>query len=349
MPRGVVFALLAALLFGASTPFAKIIVVAVAPVTLAGLLYLGSGVGLLIVFLINSFRLRTTANVQASLTRLDLPWLGGAIVTGGIAAPVLLMIGLIHIPASTTALLLNLESVFTAALAWLVFKENVDRRVFLGMVLIVGAGVLLSWDQRPMSGVPWAALSVVGSCLCWAIDNNLTCKIAAGDAVQIAGLKGLVAGMVNLAIAWLLGLPYPEITMALFACLIGFFGYGLSLVLFVKALRELGTARTSAYFSSAPFVGAGISLFLFQESPDLLFWIATVVIGAGIGLHLSEIHRHGHSHEPIFHTHRHSHDEHHQHSHDDWNGERPHSHAHQHEPLSHSHAHFPDIHHRHRH
>ncbi|MFZ3040723.1 MAG: EamA family transporter [Thiobacillus sp.] len=350
MHKGVIYALLAAALFGASTPFAKALIGQAAPVMLAGLLYLGSGLGLLAWYTLRALTARGQQPTNARLTRQDLPWLGGAILTGGIAGPVLLMFGLTLTPASSASLLLNMEGVLTALLAWFVFKENFDRRIFLGMVLIVAAGVLLSWQQRPALGVPWGALAIVAACLCWAIDNNLTRKVSASDAVQIAGIKGLVAGSVNLSIALALGSPWPEANTALIAGVVGFGGYGLSLVLFVLALRHLGTARTGAYFSVAPFAGAAIALVMLGETPDPVFWVAAALMGAGIWLHLTETHAHAHTHVLMSHAHGHSHDAHHQHSHDfPWDGKEPHSHPHQHEPLTHSHPHFPDIHHRHRH
>lgn len=350
MHKGGIYALLAAALFGASTPFSKTLVGQIAPVTLAGLLYLGSGLGLLIWFTLRAMAAGNKRATSARLTLPDLPWLGGAILSGGIAGPVLLMIGLTLTPASSASLLLNMEGVLTALLAWFVFKENFDRRIFFGMVLIVAAGILLSWDQRPALGVPWGALAIVAACLCWAIDNNLTRRISAGDAVQIAGIKGLAAGSVNLSIALALGLPLPETSTALIAGVVGFGGYGLSLVLFVLALRHLGTARTGAYFSVAPFAGAAIALLMLGETPGPVFWLAATLMGAGIWLHLTEIHAHTHSHVLMSHAHGHSHDAHHQHTHDfPWDGKEPHSHPHQHEPLTHAHPHFPDIHHRHRH
>lgn len=348
--KGVVYALLAAALFGASTPFAKILVGQVAPVTLAGMLYFGSGLGLLACFIVRAIFNRHERDKPVALTGPDLPWLAGAIAAGGIAGPVLLMAGLALVPASSASLLLNMEGVLTALLAWFVFKENFDRRIFLGMLLIVVAGALLSWEQMPRFGVPWGALAIVGACLCWAIDNNLTRKVSASDPLQIAGIKGLVAGSVNLAIALLLGFSLPAAGTVALAAVVGFCGYGLSLVMFVLALRHLGTARTGAYFSAAPFVGAAIALVMLGEAPDTTFWIAAALMGAGLWLHLTESHVHEHQHEPMAHAHQHVHDAHHQHSHDfDWDGAEPHAHAHTHKPIRHAHAHYPDIHHRHDH
>lgn len=345
--KGVHYALSAAALFGASTPLAKMLIGQITPVMLAGLLYLGSGLGLSAWMLLR--RLRHTSE-RADLSRADLPWLAGAILSGGIAGPVLLMLGLTLTPASSASLLLNLEGVLTALLAWFVFHEHFDRRIAFGMALIVLAGLVLSWEQGTQLGVPLGALAIVGACLCWAIDNNLTRKVAASDAVQIACLKGLVAGGVNLALAFALGARLPPIAGIAAAGAIGLCGYGLSLVLFVLALRHLGTARTGAYFSAAPFAGALISIALLHDPLSPAFCIAAALMAIGIWLHLTERHAHSHVHEPMEHTHAHVHDAHHQHTHDfDWDGTEPHVHPHQHQSLAHTHAHFPDIHHRHTH
>ena len=354
MNRGILYALLAAATFGASTPFAKLLVGTVAPLALAALLYLGSGVGLLVLFLLRARRTAAPASA-ARLQRADLPWLGAAIVFGGIAGPVLLMVGLTAISGATASLLLNLEGVLTSLLAWFVFKENFDRRLVLGMLLIVAGGAVLAWQPAALpgaagsAGLGWGALAVAGACLCWAIDNNLTRKVADSDAVQIACIKGLVAGTVNLAIAVALHTPMPPAPTVLAIGVVGFCGYGLSLVLFVLALRTLGSARSGAYFSAAPFVGVAVALLL-GESPAAGFWLGGALMAAGIALHLGERHAHAHTHEVQQHAHSHRHDAHHQHQHAfDWDGGEPHSHPHGHEPLTHTHAHYPDSHHRHTH
>ena len=347
MKTSVVCALLAAALFGASTPFAKLLAGHTTPVMLAALLYLGSGAGLSACLLLR----RKPMNADAGIAPADLPWLVGAVATGGVLGPILLMTGLALVPASTASLLLNVEGVLTALLAWFVFREQFDRRIFAGIAMIIVAGVLLSWEPGSGAGLPWGSLCVIGACLCWAIDNNLTRKVSASDAMQIAAIKGLAAGSVNLALAlfWLWQ-PLPTVGNIAGAALVGFAGYGLSLVLFVLALRGLGTARTGAYFSAAPFVGASISLLLLGEQPDLLFWIAAALMAAGIWLHVTERHEHEHHHERMRHAHPHRHDAHHQHEHDfEWDGAEPHVHPHEHAPLTHAHPHFPDIHHRHRH
>jgi drug/metabolite transporter (DMT)-like permease len=194
------------------------------------------------------------------------------------------------------------------------------------------------------------ALLIVLACASWAIDNNLTRKVSASDAMFIAGLKGWIAGIVNISVALVLGATLPTRAVIPGALLVGFLGYGASLVLFVLALRGLGSARTGAYFSTAPFLGAAVAVVVFGEPTSLAFWIAAALMASGVWLHLTEHHEHEHPHEPLQHTHRHVHDEHHQHTHDsEWDGHEPHTHEHTHEPLKHSHQHFPDVHHRHGH
>ena len=341
----ILYALASAALFGASTPLAKLLVGEVAPLALAGLLYLGSGLGLLIWFLLRRRDARAT-----NLSMTDLPWLAGAIIAGGVLGPALLMYGLTRTDGATASLLLNLESVFTASIAWVVFRENVDRRVFLGMVAIVAGGVVLSWDEAPRGGGLLGPLLIAGACLAWAIDNNLTRRVSGGDAVTIAGLKGLVAGAVNLSLALFQGANLPSGGILGAAAAVGLFGYGISLVLFVVALRNLGTARTGAYFSVAPFFGAALALLVLRESPSAAFWIAAALMALGVWLHLTERHEHAHVHEPMEHSHPHVHDEHHQHRHAfAWDGKEPHTHPHAHRRLRHSHPHYPDLHHRHEH
>jgi drug/metabolite transporter (DMT)-like permease len=339
------YALASAALFGASTPLAKLLVGEVHPLALAGLLYLGSGIGLL-----GWFLLRKRGERATNLSRADLPWLAGAILAGGVVGPALLMYGLTRTDGATAALLLNLEAVLTAWIAWIVFRENVDRRVFLGMVAIVAGGVVLSWDEMPRAGGLAGPLLIAGACLAWAIDNNLTRRVSGGDAVTIAGLKGLVAGAANLSIALFHGASLPGPAILASAAAVGFFGYGISLVLFVVALRNLGTARTGAYFSVAPFFGAALALLVLRESPSTAFWIAAALMALGVWLHLTERHEHEHLHEPMEHTHPHVHDEHHHHGHGfAWDGNEPHVHPHTHRRMTHSHPHYPDLHHRHDH
>ena len=260
------------------------------------------------------------------------------------------MAGLARTPASGASLLLNLEGVFTAALAWFVFRENFDRRIALGMLVIVAGGAVLAWEGRLAWGGLAGPLAVAGACFAWGIDNNLTQKVSAGDPVQIAMLKGLVAGTVNIAIAIALGAAWPTAGSVSAAMLLGFLSYGVSLVFFVLALRNLGTARTGAYFSIAPFVGAAASFILLRERPTALLLAGGALMAIGVWLHVTERHEHPHTHEPLEHEHLHSHDDHHAHAHDvDDSPSEPHSHRHRHQPMTHGHPHYPDIHHRHEH
>ncbi len=345
---GAPMALVSAALFGASTPLAKLLLGdGVDPWLLAGLLYLGSGFGLGLVHLARGV-LGVPAS-EAPLRRSDLPWLALVVLTGGVVGPVLLMLGLATTAASSAALLLNVEGLATMGIAWVVFRENVDRRLLTGAAAILAGAVLLSWRGGP-SGVGLGALAVIGACVAWGVDNNLTRKLSSADPVQIAAIKGLVAGSVNLALALGRGAHLPAPSAVAAAGVVGFFGYGVSLVLFVLALRHLGTARTGAYFSTAPFLGAALALALFREPVSAQLVAAAVLMAGGVYLHLSERHEHEHAHETTEHEHRHVHDDHHQHGHspDEPPGE-PHTHRHRHAPMRHKHPHYPDLHHRHGH
>ncbi len=341
---GAPLALASAALFGASTPFAKLLLgEGISPWLLAGLLYLGSGIGLSIV------HLGRRGSAEAPLRRADLRWLALVVLSGGVVGPVLLMIGLTTTAASSTALLLNLESLATMVIAWVAFRENVDRRLLVGAAAILGGAVLLSWQGGPR-GFGLGAIAVAGACIAWGIDNNLTRKLSAADPVQIALIKGLVAGMVNLSLALFIGAHLPSMPALGGAALVGFLGYGVSLVLFVLALRHLGAARTGAYFSTAPFIGAVMAIAMFGEEVTARLIGAGVLMVIGLYLHLSEAHEHEHEHEALEHEHRHAHDAHHQHAHapGDLVGE-PHTHRHYHLPIRHKHPHYPDLHHRHGH
>ena len=341
---GVRAALVSALLFGAGAPAAKLLLGSTNPWLLAGLLYLGSGVGLGLLRLA-----RRTPRVRSA--RADLPALAGAITAGGIVGPVLLLLGLSHLPASGASLLLNAEGVFTALLAWFVFKENLDRRIAAGVLAIVAGAVVISVPAGVELGSIWPSLAILGACLAWGIDNNLTRTIALTDATWLAATKGLVAGPVNLTLAFAAGATLPPVGSIGAALLVGFFAYGISLVLFIIALRHVGTARAGAYYSVAPFFGAILALVL----GDPLTWplvIAGILMAVGIWLHLTERHQHRHRHVAVTHDHWHTHDDHHQHQHlvDVGVGaERGHKHQHAHEQTTHAHEHFPDSHHRHQH
>jgi drug/metabolite transporter (DMT)-like permease len=346
--RAVIFALISAALFGVSTPAAKGLLGSIDPTVLAGLLYCGAGIGIAVLRrLASPF---VGKHVQAPLTGSDVPWLAGAVAFGGIVGPVLLMFGLSRTDAATASLLLTLEGVATALLAWFAFHESFDRRIALGMSCLVAGAIVLSWSGTPsLSGLIGPA-AIAAACIAWGLDNNLTRKVSLADPLQIVEIKGLVAGPINLAIAMFAGNSLPPVTPALIAGIVGFLGYGVSLALFVLALRDLGTARTGAYFSTAPFIGAVAAVIFLREPVTLQLVMAGLLMAFGVWLHLTEVHEHDHDHEPIDHTHAHVHDIHHQHVHapDDPPGE-PHMHRHAHIRLRHRHPHVPDMHHTHRH
>ena len=339
---GVVAALAAAILFGLSTPLAKVLLGGLSPWMLAGLLYLGSGVALA------AWRL-ARGQTSDRLVRSEVLPLVGAIGFGGVLAPVLLMFGLAGMPASGASLLLNAEAVLTVAIAWFVFREHANRRTVAGFALILTGVLVLGWQGQTLFGGWWPTLALLGACLGWALDNNLTRAVSSVDATWLAMVKGLVAGTVNLAVALLLGNAAPAPLMVLGAMGLGAVSYGLSLVLFILGLRSVGTARAGAYFSTAPFFGGVLAVALGEPVTPLLV-VAAVLMAGGVWLHISEHHAHEHTHERLVHDHWHVHDEHHQHAHDVpvEPGVR-HRHLHVHEPITHEHAHFPDIHHPHRH
>jgi drug/metabolite transporter (DMT)-like permease len=343
--RGPFAALGAAVLFGASTPVAKLLLGETSPLLLAGLLYTGAGLGLLCLRALRP----VSAAPEVRLRRADLPTLAAVIVTGGILGPVLLMLGLSVSSGAATSLLLNLEGVFTLAVAWVVYGENVSVRIGLGAAAILVGATLLSF-KADAGSVNLGGLAVAGACLCWALDNNLTRNLSASDPIELAMIKGLVAGPVNLLLAFATGTSVPTLGLVGAAGAVGFLGYGVSLALFVVALRHVGTARTGAYFSVGPFLGAALAVPLLGESVTWQLAAAAILMGIGLWIHLTEHHEHEHVHERIIHEHPHVHDLHHQHAHAPGDAAvEPHTHEHEHARLVHSHPHLPDIHHRHRH
>jgi drug/metabolite transporter (DMT)-like permease len=342
--------LFAAVLFGASAPLSKLLLGEVQPVPLAAFLYLGSGTGAFLMLLFQ--RLRSGGRtVDAHLSRGDLPWLGGALLAGGIGAPIILLLGLERTPASTASLLLNFEGVATTLIAVSFFKESIDRRITWAIGLVTLASILLTW-----TGGNWdfslGALGIVGACFLWGLDNNFTRHISAKNPLIIVGVKGLGAGTFSLVLCLLIKQQLPALNIVLLAMLLGSISYGISIQLFIVAMRSMGAARTSTLFGIAPVVGVILSLVLLREKPQTMFWAALPVMLAGAWLMLTENHSHQHIHESLEHNHRHSHlDEHHIHVCQEdvplVNGS--HTHEHRHEPLEHEHAHTPDLHHRHKH
>jgi len=345
---GILYALVSAALFGATTPAAKFQLGEIDPVLLAGLLYCGAGFGIAILRRIVPRRL--VAETAAPLTQREAPWLAGAVLFGGILGPSLMMWGVAHTEATTASLLLTLEGVATAAIAWFVFREGFDRRILFGMACLVAGAAVLAWSGTPTFDGVTGPLAIVGACLAWGIDNNLTRKVSLADPFQIVELKGLVAGPFNVVLALLAGASLPAPSFVALAAVTGFLGYGVSLALYVVALRDLGAARTSAYFATAPFLGAIVAVVGLGEPVTAGLLAAGILMALGVWLHATEHHEHEHVHQPMTHEHLHVHDAHHQHAHrsQDPPGE-PHTHSHVHGQIKHSHPHTPDMHHTHRH
>ena len=345
---GVPLALGSAMLFGATAPLSKLLGLSLDPWLLAGMLYAGAGLGLL------AIRSIFGARNETPLQRKDWPWLGGAIVFGGILGPIFLMFGIAKTTASSASLMLNFESVTTMIIAWIVFRENVDRRLLLGAAAILGGAMVLAWQPQGTYALDQGSLLIALACLCWGIDNNLARQISGADPVQSAMIKGLVAGAVNMSLALSLGATLPPLPIITASMVTGFICIGASLVMFMLALRHLGTARTGAYYAFAPFIGAALSVMLLSEAVTLQMSIAAGLMAIGLWLHLAERHEHDHHHHALDHEHAHSHgideDGHHIHAHGQDQGfSGTHAHAHKHPPMQHLHVHYPDLHHRHDH
>jgi drug/metabolite transporter (DMT)-like permease len=336
-------ALLAALFFGASAPISKLLLGDVPPVLMAAFLYLGSGIGISLIKLVQ----RISSNErEAGIKSPDIKWLAGAIISGGIAAPIILMISLKNTPASTASLLLNFECVATTLIAMLIFKEAISRRAWVAIAVITSASILLSTNFGNSWGMSLGAFGVILACVLWGVDNNFTRNISAKDPLTIVAWKGLISGTFSLLLGLLLGQRFPTLTSILSILLLGFLSYGLSTMLFIYSMRGLGAARTSALYGTAPLAGVLLSIVLFEELPSFPFIIATILMIGGALLLINEEHSHSHVHTAIFHEHNHRHDD-HAHSHDEVDG--IHSHEHEHPVEEHEHNHMPDIHHRHGH
>lgn len=341
-------ALLAAVLFGASAPLAKYLLGEIAPIPLAAFLYLGSGIGLLGIRMVHNHVQRTSQR-EARVTKTDMLWLAGAILAGGVAAPITLLISLNKTPAATASLLLNFEGVATTLLAALVFKEAIGKKAWRAIGLITLSSILLSVNLNANWGISISAVGIIAACFLWGLDNNLTRNISAKDPFTIVTIKGLAAGSFSLLLAMILGNKLPGMVVIIKAMLLGCLSYGFSIVLFIHALRGLGAARTSALFGVAPLAGMLLSFLIFREHPTWMFLFALPMMVLGTLLLVNEQHEHSHIHEMVFHEHAHIHDDgHHSHDHETIEG-NSHSHPHKHEELNHEHDHLPDLHHRHIH
>ena len=339
-PGFILQALLAALFFGASAPLSKLFLVDVPPVLMAAFLYLGSGTGISLVKL--SQRLASSQK-EAGIKPPDVKWLAGAIVSGGILAPIVLMISLKNTPASTASLLLNFEGVGTTLIALFFFRESISRRALTAIFVITLASIFLSTDFKSGFGFSLGALGVILACVLWGVDNNFTRNISAKDPLTIVAWKGLVAGTFSLFFGIFLGQQLPSLAAILSILLLGFISYGLSTMLFIYSMRGLGAARTSALYGTAPLAGVLLSFIIFREPITVLFIFAAALMAAGALSLANEEHAHFHIHMPVVHEHRHTHDESHEHDENDIT----HSHEHEHLHTEHEHGHMPDIHHRH--
>ncbi len=343
MKRAYGEAIAAAAAFGLAAPLAKRLVGEVAPLVLSGLLYLGAGALLLVAGAVSKSR-------EAPLRRADAPKLIGVIAAGGLAGPLLLLYGLAHTSGMISSLLLNLEAVFTVLIAAAIFGEHVGRRGVAALLAVVaGAVVVGGLSDGKWGASPLGALAVAAACAAWAVDNNLTRALADRSPVAIVTIKGLAAGSLSFGAGLLLGAPLPDGKRIGAALLVGAVGWGASLLLYVRALRTLGAARTGALFATAPFVGALAAFPILGERPQALLPVGGGLMAVGVILLLSERHGHPHTHPVEQHEHLHVHDDHHQHAHDGSEGPEPHAHPHRHDELTHDHPHADDIHHRHRH
>jgi drug/metabolite transporter (DMT)-like permease len=334
-------ALLAAVFFGASAPIAKLLLGDVPPILMAAFLYLGSGTG---ISLIKLYQRATRKQKEAGIKSPDVKWLAGAIISGGILAPILLMISLKNTPASTASLLFNFEGVGTTLIALFFFRESISRRALGAILAITVASVFLSTNFQSGLGFSLGAIGVISACVLWGLDNNFTRNISAKDPLTIVAWKGLVSGTFSLILGLSLGQRIPAITSILSILLLGFLSYGLSTMLFIYSMRGLGAARTSALYGTAPLAGVLLSIVIFKDPLTLLFGIAAIMMVAGTLLLANEEHAHFHIHMPVVHEHRHMHDD---EFHGHGNERDAHSHEHEHPQTQHEHGHMPDIHHRH--
>lgn len=344
--QGPLLATLSAVLFGISPVLCKLVIGEMSPALLAGLLYLGSGIGLQILLL---FQRRNSHLELLQLSPQHRIKLLGAVVSGGVIAPLCLTYGIKYGNASEVTLLLNLETVATTVIAWLIFKEYIGARVWIGKALILVAAVIVIVKSEGGFDFSLSGILVVLACIFWGIDNNLTRDVEELSSTVLASIKGLSAGIFTTMLALLFSTGTATAVQIGGSLLIGALSYGLSLVLFVEALRKIGSARTATFFATGPFVGTLMSIALLGERPSGSYWFAVSLMLAGVFLLYNEIHRHSHTHEAITHTHKHAHDEHHRHPHEEGEDATVHEHSHVHEVTTHTHGHWPDIHHRHTH
>jgi drug/metabolite transporter (DMT)-like permease len=346
MLSGQFLAILSAALFGVSPVLCKMLIGEMSPALLAGLLYLGSGIGLQLLLL---YQHRNFARELGQISLRSRLKLLGAVISGGVVAPLCLTYGIKYGAASEVTLLLNLETVATTLISWLFFKEYIGPRLWTGKILILIAAAIIVFRMEGTPSLSLSGLLVVFACIFWGVDNNLTRDVEELPATVLAGIKGLGAGVFTTLLALLFTSGRATGLQISGALTIGALSYGLSLVLFVEALRRIGSARTSTFFAVGPFIGTLLSIVMLGERPPAPYWIAAALMLGGVFLLYREKHRHLHTHEAITHHHSHCHDEHHQHDHESMEITEPHDHIHTHGPITHIHGHWPDIHHRHGH
>lgn len=339
-------AILAAALFGMSAPFSKLLLTKLSPLFLSALLYLGAGLGMLA---IDTFkRLMKIERVEARLTKNELPFVI-LMVLLDVLAPISLMFGLKMTSAANAALLNNFEIVATAIIALIIFKEAIANRLWFSIALITLSSIILSITDWNSFSFSLGSIFILLACISWGFENNCTRKLSIKDPLQVVVIKGFGAGFVALAISVFYKSIQLDIFYIVLSLVLGFFAYGMSIFFYVRAQRNLGAARTSAYYAIAPFIGVLISYIIFKESITIKFVIAFIIMLAGTYLAVAEKHVHKHMHQNIEHEHRHNHsDGHHNHTHiEKAIGE--HSHLHKHEEIIHIHEHTPDLHHSHKH
>jgi len=342
----ITLAISAAVLYGISAPVSKLLLQQIPPAMMASLLYLGAGIGML---LINVFRrFGKSQHTEASLTKKELPYIISMIILD-IAAPVFLMIALTKTTAGNASLLNNFEIVATSLIALFVFKEAIGKRMWLAIALITIASVILTINDSESFTFSIGSVFVLLACVCWGFENNSTRMLSIKDPLQVVVVKGFGSGIGALIISFSIGQAAVDLKYLLAALLLGFIAYGLSIYFYIMAQRTLGAARTSAYYATAPFIGVLISWIFLRESVHWSFLVALFIMILGSYFAITETHGHIHEHEPLSHEHNHNHqDGHHNHTHRN-NAAEDHSHEHTHESIDHEHAHLPDSHHQHKH
>ena len=338
------YAFLAAALYALNAPLSKALLQVVSPAMMAALLYLGAGVGIGLLYLV---RFRKTEH-QSRLTKQEMPFVLGMILLD-IAAPILLMLGLARASAESAALLGNFEIVATSIIALALFSEKISKKLWIAIALITVSSVILSIKPGQTISFSVGALLILAACACWGLENNCTRKLSSKNTAQIVIIKGVFSGLGSLIVAFLIGESFPALRYIGFAMLLGFAAYGLSIFFYIRAQRDLGAAKTSAYYAVAPFLGVIFSWLLFRDRLELQFIVAFAIMILGTYFSITDtivlqhthshvhLHTHEHRHDGFTHTHAHTHEHTHLHAHD---GAKEEEHLHPHiAQESHDHTH----------